>query len=399
MNCKATTNNSDWTLAPYAKNIYNPLIDSLKLQNWNVIPFYYDWRQNITSNEPSLNNLINSNIISGEKVDLVAHSMGGLIARNYLETSQNNNKASKLLMVGTPNQGSALAYPAFVNGEIWSNDLIEKIAATLFIDHCGIPKSLQNLLSTYNYLRDNSTKQLKTVTSQKTQNNYLPTNFAAPFWGVKVGTLAGNGNSTLKIIDVIKDSKWPDGKPVGQENVNDGDDTVLTQSAQITGASSNDIINQTHSGLVGSTDGINHILSFLGSPGVSDPTYTEPTSALILIGYPGNFWVTDSNGVTTQSDNGMVALINPKDGDYQLQVNPTSQTTNFIVSQFLANGQNEYEEYKFTGLVQEPKIVEFSSKNPREDILHDYKEYQKPIFPKFWLEFWKFWNNWSKLHK
>ena len=324
-------------------------------------------------------------------MDLVGHSMGGLIGRNYLE-SQSGGKAAKFLAVGTPNQGSALAYPTVVNGDVWANDLTERIAATLLVKHCGIPLSLKNLLPIYNYLRDAKTNQLKNVGLMSTQNNYLPTDFVAPFWGVKVGTLSGTGKATLKIIDVVKDSHWPDGKPIGRENVLEGDGTVLVDSAQIPGANINEVISQSHSGIVASTEGINKILEFFGSPGISDPAYSEPKSALVLVGYPGNFWVTDKNGVTTQSEDGMISLMDPADGEYQLQIIPSSTSTAFIVGQFLSNGQTSYKEYKFKGLTQEPKVIEFSSKHPNDNILHEVKEYKNPCFPKFWFEFWKLFN-------
>ena len=398
INCKPDNNPKDWTLASYAKDIYNPVLTALTSSHWQVVPFYYDWTQDIRNSALSLNDVINLNTSQDEKVDLVGHSMGGLIGRNYLET-QSGRKAAKFYAVGSPNQGSALAYPAAVDGKIWTDDLIEKIATTLFAKHCGIPKSLINLLPTYDYLRNTRTKQLESVTSMKNQNNYLPTsNFITPFWNVKVGTLAGNGQATLKIIDVIKDPKWPDGRPVDIEKVNEGDGTVLLQSAQITGASTNDVLNQKHSEIISSTDGINYILKFLGSPGISDPPYPHENSALILIGYPNTFQISDKNGITTSSENGMIAIMNPKDGNYQLQINPASQNTTFIVAQFLADGKYFYKEYKFKGSNQETKIIEFNNKHPNEDILHEVREYNSPTFPKFWFDFWKFWKNIHKIN-
>lgn len=46
------------------------------------------------------------------QVDIVAHSMGGLLSRYYLEHRQmaNRQRVRHLFMVGTPNRGSALAY-------------------------------------------------------------------------------------------------------------------------------------------------------------------------------------------------------------------------------------------------------------------------------------------------
>jgi pimeloyl-ACP methyl ester carboxylesterase len=393
--CKNSGYSGTWTLAPYAHDVYDRILGVLQLRSWSTIPFYYDWRQDVGTNATGLNTFIHTTVSPGEKVDIVGHSMGGLIGETYL-VNQHGGNASKFLAIGAPNQGSALDYPTVANGEVWSNDLTEKIGATLFINHCGVPTSLKNLLPTYNYLRDTATNKLKDVATQKIKNNYLPNNFTAPFWGVKVGALIGTGQQTLNIIDVNRDFWWPDGKPVGKEYSTDGDGTVLTSSAQISGAFSNDIISQTHSGIIASWDGINHILNFLGWVGVADPPYADDTSALIFIGYPGTFSITDMNGNITQSTDGMVALMNPKDGNYQLQLNPTSNTTTFMVGQFLSSGQTEYKEYAFKGTTQEPKIIEFDSKHPKQDILHNVNDYQTPLFPKFWLEFWKFW---EKLRK
>jgi triacylglycerol lipase len=44
-----------------------------------------------------------------EKVDLICHSMGGIIARNYLQLRGGGNKVDRCILLATPNQGSKLA--------------------------------------------------------------------------------------------------------------------------------------------------------------------------------------------------------------------------------------------------------------------------------------------------
>lgn len=412
--CKLNNYSGSWSLAPYAENIYLDILSTLSSSGWDTKPFYYDWRKNVTDNAQILSDFISNNSSTNEKVDLVGHSMGGLVGRSYLESNQ-GGKLAKYLSVGTPHQGSSMAYAPWSGGEIWRNNLIEEISLDLYLKHCGgiFSKnrqtiqsqfsSIQNLLPTYDYIRDFYSKSLKPAVSMKAKNNYLPTNFASQFWNVKVGTLSGTGFPTLSQIVVVNPSKtdislgnWFDGKPINKEYSNNGDGTVLSSSSQIDGAI-NMTINQTHSGLVGTTEGINKILNFLGSPGVGDPPFFEPKSALILVGYPGNFYLTDKNGKTSTSKNGMIAIINPKDGDYQLQITPTSQNSTFIVGQFLANGQTLYKEYKLKGMVQTPKIIKFSSTHPTENILHEATDYKNPKLPKFpklpnsWFSFWNWW--------
>ena len=43
------------------------------------------------------------------KVDLVAHSMGGLVSRDYIKTLGGSGKVDSLIMMGTPNYGTNLA--------------------------------------------------------------------------------------------------------------------------------------------------------------------------------------------------------------------------------------------------------------------------------------------------
>lgn len=390
--CQNTGYTSEWSLAPYAESVYSTILTTLPPYGWIVKPFYYDWRKNVVDNGTTLANYIDANTVSDEKVDFIGHSMGGLVGRSYLEASE-GGKLEKFLTVGTPHQGSALAYAPWSGGEMWTNNLIEKIALNLYLNHCGgvlsnnrnviqsLAPSIQNLLPTVPYIRDSRTNMLKSVESMNAKNNYLPTNLIAPFWGVKVGTIAGSGIETLKIIDTINPSRkdikfgnWLDGFPVGREYTQEGDGTVLTNSSQIDGAINTTIPNTTHRGLVASTEGINSILNFLGNPGIEDPPYSEDESALILIGYPDSFQITDVNDVVTQSKQGMIVIMNPTDATYQLQITPTSEHTTFIIEQLLPDNRTFYKEYKFEGTNRIIKFLRFSAKHPTKNLLHSIEE-------------------------
>jgi pimeloyl-ACP methyl ester carboxylesterase len=412
--CKSNGYSGDWTLAPYAKDIYQPVLTAISSSGWNIKPFNYDWRQNVSATASLLSNYVNGSTSSNEKVDLVGHSMGGLIGRTYLESDQ-GKKLAKFLAVGSPFQGSDLAYPIWSGGDVWIGNIIEKIAIDLYLDHCGgifsnnrqavqsqVP-SVQGLLPSVDYIKNSQTQTIKSIVNMNAKSSYSSTNLPSGFWGVKVGTITGTGFPTINMIDVVNPSKsdtnqgtWLDGKPVNEEYTNQGDGTVLSASTLIPGAISKNI-SQDHEGLVASTDGMSEILKFLGYPNsLADPPYVSPTSALVIVGYPGSFWVTDKNGNTTQSENGMVAFLNPTDGDYQLQIVPTSTNTTFIIYQSFSNGQTEYKEYHLKGLTQTTRIIEFNSKHHQSDILHDVADYKIPNFPKFWFEFWKFFNQFHK---
>jgi pimeloyl-ACP methyl ester carboxylesterase len=52
-----------------------------------------------------------------EEVDIVAHSMGGILALSYIESINYDHDVDKLALVGTPNHGAALAYYVVEGGE------------------------------------------------------------------------------------------------------------------------------------------------------------------------------------------------------------------------------------------------------------------------------------------
>src|SRR5262249_45560849 len=74
---------------------------------WNVRPFFYDWRRDIRIAADELFQSIITWFGSEDAVHLVAHSMGGLVARSYIVRHPDRwNKGGRLVMLGTPNYGS-----------------------------------------------------------------------------------------------------------------------------------------------------------------------------------------------------------------------------------------------------------------------------------------------------
>ena len=86
--------------------------DSLLEAKPTLFTFPYDWRadNNITAR------LLKEKIqrvkeISGrDKVDIVAHSMGGLVARSYIEGNDYQNDIDQVVFLGTPHLGSPESY-------------------------------------------------------------------------------------------------------------------------------------------------------------------------------------------------------------------------------------------------------------------------------------------------
>ncbi len=386
--------NATWGLAPFAESVYNPLLTTLVPSDWSVIPFYYDWRQPVTQNGTLLKQKVDS---LNEKVNLVGHSMGGLVGRAYLEEEFDSNKISSFLTVGSPHRGVAIAYPAWGGGEIWTDNFLAKIATTLYLKLCGQKgplsnnrETLQNIFPSFRDLlpidpylvstRNFSPPNINDV-DMNAKNVWLVGDTKWPISNIKLGSLSGSGFATLQNIPVKEPSNrdislgnWTDGKPAGKIYSTSGDGTVLTSSSDINdpAVEFHPIISQTHSGLVASNNGLNQIREFLGLSQIvaTSSTFSEPTSALILIGYPAKFWIADQKGNIVKDKNGMVAIMNPKSGIFKISLSPKSGNTRFIIAQFLANGDVKYKEYSFKGFANQFKTLKFDINNPQEDILN-----------------------------
>jgi len=384
LNCKLDRYQGDWTMAPFAEDIYNPLISSLQDNGFQVIPFYYDWRKRIPSHSTNISNLItNLNLGENEKVDFVGHSMGGLVGRAHLENG--GNKIYKYISVGSPHQGTALAYPAWYGGEIWNNSLVTKIAATLLIKRCGINHknnmqtlrkivpSFQDLLPIYSFLRNKKTEELKGIEANEwLKNSNFPNN-----GNTIIATLSGTGFDTLENIRTKEPSKkekklglWEEGKPAGKETTTNGDGTVLSKSAKIESVT-NFEINQNHGGLVTSQEGINTIISFLkGEPSATSLTVgEEPKSALVMIAYPSTFVSIDPQGKIKRDKHNVVAQINPKSGKYKVGFLPLADESTLLIGQFLKNGDYSWKEYKIKGRLPFAKTIKFDENTLTENSL------------------------------
>ncbi len=132
------------------KRYYGEMLLSLS-ENWNVKAFWFDWRKDLDLAADELNVKIGSWFGSNEPVHIVAHSMGGLVARTFIQRygnrwktmwdkDGNGKKGGRLVMLGTPNHGS-FAIPQVITG---LEDLVRKISL-LDLRH-----DRQDLLATFN---------------------------------------------------------------------------------------------------------------------------------------------------------------------------------------------------------------------------------------------------------
>lgn len=103
-------------------HVFASLIDELTAngytENTDLFTFPYDWRKSSAENATLLENKIEEVLskTGAGKVDLVAHSMGGLIAKKYI-ADNSGDKIDKLIFLGTPHLGAPKAFKVLMYGD------------------------------------------------------------------------------------------------------------------------------------------------------------------------------------------------------------------------------------------------------------------------------------------
>lgn len=80
----------------------------------------YDWRQDVTLTAQKLADQVQlaRRMAGEEKVTLLAHSMGGLISKEYLLTLGGSEYVNAFVSIGTPYLGAVVSYQAMVAGDV-----------------------------------------------------------------------------------------------------------------------------------------------------------------------------------------------------------------------------------------------------------------------------------------
>lgn len=243
---------SNWKIPPFIKN-YEGIIQSLKNagyeENKDLFVFGYDWRKPLNNLADDLNTFINNKNLT--KVNLIGHSMGGLVARSYAQ-KYSTSKVVKILTAGSPHMGVVDAYGIWEGAKIWDgawwqNALLE--IATEVHRNPGETKvasvrrntpSIIDLFPTFPFLNYNGS--LKTIASMAQKNNFLASlndnasvlgDKLTPFWSDDIGQTKNIINVVDRESDDTVQNRWEDGKPVPTDTfgVTAGDGTVTKVSA------------------------------------------------------------------------------------------------------------------------------------------------------------------------
>jgi pimeloyl-ACP methyl ester carboxylesterase len=106
-------------LGIFSQTVYGSFIDRLERAGYRegetLFIFDYDWRLSIFDNAGRLAEFIEQEIPRSRLVDIVGHSMGGLIARTYA-LNEGEGRISRLVSAGTPLRGSVQVFELLHGG-------------------------------------------------------------------------------------------------------------------------------------------------------------------------------------------------------------------------------------------------------------------------------------------
>lgn len=132
---------------------FDRLVENLELQgyteNVDLFVFPYDWRLDIQTNSERLNSRIQE-ILSqtgGDKVDIVAHSMGGLLTKQYA-LDHGSESVDTVIFVGTPHLGS----PDAAKTLLFGSNAGMGLGPISFLNEGEIKKIGRNMTSVYQLL-------------------------------------------------------------------------------------------------------------------------------------------------------------------------------------------------------------------------------------------------------
>jgi len=244
----STSPSFQWSMMPFVGN-YNLLISGLEnnglIRNQDFYVWNYDWRKPLEQIVNDFNNYVSSlNLNAGEKINLVGHSLGGLVARVW--TQDNPLRVEQAISLGSPHFGSLKAYEAWNGAKIGDSLDIASIALNVLmqLQKKNFDTTVQTLRSyapivydlspTFTFLKRNGVNT-STISSQylASKNNFVSS------VADKLLTVDGVGVTTREWINLGERSLfdkvlgiWEEGRPLSYIN-GIGDGTVLKKSALI----------------------------------------------------------------------------------------------------------------------------------------------------------------------
>lgn len=377
-----------WVMDPIL-HTYDNLLDTFRANGYadgvDLFTFPYQWRQSNVLTAFQLKDRINEvkAICGCDKVDVVAHSMGGLVARQYVESNYYQHDVDHLVFLGTPHLGSPEAYLTWEGGRIGRNamdklkELVFKWEAwengygtNIFNYVRNFPiVTVNELLPIFNYIYDTNDVVARSYPSNYPVNHFLENlnNSSSTLVnsGVKIINIIGDlgPSSTINKFRVTSSSQlplWENGYPDGFDSSSgnggvgygNGDGTVPLESSKAVSGSYY-LLNSEHSELATKGAGlvINKLISRNNPLTVSrslisrlllvkifspaDIVVIAPDGKRIGKDFATNQEVNEIDGAFYSgfnTDDEYITIPNPIDGQYRVETQGTGNGGEYTVA-------------------------------------------------------------------
>ena len=275
-----------WELDPIL-HTYDNLWEALKLAGYeegkNLFAFPYQWRLSNNYTAILLQQKIQEvkDICQCDKVDIIGHSMGGLVARAYIESNDYQDDVDQLIFLAVPHKGATKTYLTWEGGELGNNredNLMERLLSveanfngygSLFSYIKNLPiQSIQEILPIYDYLRDKDTMELRVYPNNYPVNTFLEllnnSSYLQKLNSVNISNIladAGSGRTVDNLRVEYKeffDGEWENGYPENYDSLfgdhgleyGPGDETIPERSNKDFMNLEDIIINGNHNSIV-----------------------------------------------------------------------------------------------------------------------------------------------------
>jgi pimeloyl-ACP methyl ester carboxylesterase len=113
----------------YSNGLINEFQSQGYIEDTDLFLFPYDWRYGVSDDTVLKLKQEITDILAqtgADKIDVVAHSTGGLIVKKYVTQNPIEHKIDKAIFVGVPNTGAPQAIRNFLEGSNFSNPFLDK---------------------------------------------------------------------------------------------------------------------------------------------------------------------------------------------------------------------------------------------------------------------------------
>ena len=360
----------------------------------DLFTFPYEWRDSNILSAAFLRNKINEvqTICNCDKVDLVAHSMGGLVARQYIQSNNYGDDVDQVIFLGTPHKGSVVDYIKWEAGQ-FVPEVFDSLMGLFFQAEAlrnGYPNvfnyihnrpivSVQELLPTFDYLKDKDTGIVRTYPNNYPTNTFLQdlnTNIPDLLnTGLDVTNIVGNiGDDTVEKIRLIPSTHsglWEHGEPdgfyviLGDNGLENGlgDGTVTIYGATLDNSITNENSSASHRRIptVEENKIFNILTGKTSTTSIDNGFNISPKILMLQLLSPIDFVITapDGNKIGKNFANGeeynqilnafysgyetdeeYITILNPLDGEYKVEIQGTDNggeygvLTSFVSDEF-----------------------------------------------------------------